>query len=590
MSTSKPGAEAIDLSCSHPFSLACNPATPANILDSLSDHTSMDVLVRLAENPNCSAQTLAKLCRHQAAEVRAAAGENGNISLDDLRLLCGDQHADVRYQLAENYHLPSIILDLLYQDDNPYVSHRAQQTLQRLKGKPQTEFAATTNVSDKPSTGSVITSTAFDWQQVCALNSQLTSRIMQLAQENADLQATLTRSLEAANLQSSFVNNLSHDLRTPLSAILGMNELLLSTTLTEEQKTLANAVQESAQTLLNITSDITDLSKMEVASFKQESVPFNIIFLIQDLARAAADSAKKRNLMLVTRIDQRIPEFVLGDPSHMREILFNLIGNSMQCSPPGEVTIEALVAAESDKQITLRFAVKDTGSFSLSDNDQIIPARTAHTPAQQYDNMRVGLTLSKQLIELLGGHLQVECDANKGSAVSFTLNYDLPTDTGTPQTAAEPHSGSAAVPLQDCLLLVVEDSPVLRGLVVKQLSNLGIQAQSVANGAEAVAASREIAFDLIFMDCHLPEVDGFEATKTIRGLESKSGRHTPIIALTADALKSDAEKCMAAGMDDYLSKPVSIEQLRQKIQQWLPLTKRHEYGGSITQQLLRSLQ
>jgi two-component system, sensor histidine kinase len=589
MSTSNLGFEAADTHPSQALQLACNPQTPVSILDILSNHESIEVLTRLAENSSIGSQTLSKLCRHQMSEVRASASENSRASLNDLLLLAKDDNPDVRYRLAENHQAPESVLQLLSQDDNPYVSQRALTTIRRIQGKTQSQDNASITAVPQPAdpNNTSINYQADNWQELSKLNSQLTGRVMELSQANADLQTTLARYLETSNLQSKFVTNLSHDLRTPLSAIIGMNELLLSTDLSSEQLTLANAIQESANTLLNIASDIADLSQLDAGNLELETVPFNVIFLVQDLARAAAASAKKRQLLLTTKIDQRIPEFVLGDPGRLREILLNLIGNSIQCCPPGEVTIEVLVAAESNQQITLHFAVKDSGSFSLNDDEQIIPSAGCLSSEQKYESMRVGLALSKQLIELLGGHLQVTSANPNDSTVSFCLTYALAENIQVPPPAAEPVYGSAATPMQNCLLLVVEDNPISRSLVVKQLANLGIQAQSAATGAEAVAAAADIAFDLILMDCHLPEIDGFEATKTIRQLESKSGRHTPVIALTADALKGNAEKCMAAGMDDYLSKPVSIEQLRQKIQQWLPLTKRHEYSGNYNQQTLR---
>ncbi len=392
-----------------------------------------------------------------------------------------------------------------------------------------------------------------------------------LTQTTKELAMARDQALEASNLKSAFVANISHELRTPLSAILGMQQLLLDTTLTKEQREYAEIVLTSAQSLLSIVKDILDLSRIEAGKLELEQVPFNVLFLVQDCARLMSESAKQKMLSFMTHIDQRIPELVIGDSERLRQMLLNLISNSIKFTEQGGITVEATVESENQNAVTIRFAVKDSG-IGISQEDQ----RLLFSPFTQVDNSStrkyggtgLGLSICKYLTAMMGGEIGVESVKGQGALFWFHITFPKMVES----THATPPAQAGISAIADAAnkhVLLVEDHPVVRQLTARQLYNLGVSVHVVANGKEAIAAAKSFVFDVILMDCQLPEVDGFQATKAIREFEASLGRHTPIIAIAAGAMPSDRQKCLAAGMDDFLSKPIRIQQLSEKISQWL---------------------
>jgi len=571
--------------------MASNPDTPTRVLHYLAIQSPPQILSRIAENPNTSVDMLLRLARHNDPTVRASVADNEHTPCECLERLALDEHPDVRYRLAENYLAPAQILETLANDDNPFVSHRAQTTQQRLraeelawqesKQRVQSEAQDQTTQGWNLPEGPALAQGNVETRQSAAVApgsaNELELQLCELARTNAELQMARDQALESSGLKSAFVANISHELRTPLSAIVGMNELLLSAGLSKEQRGLAQSIQDSAQTLLSIVDDISDIGRIETQQLDCENIPFNIIYVVQDSARLMKDLANSKKIVLITRVDQRIPEFIVGDPGRIREVILTLLGSSIKLMDHGEVSLEALVEAEDEGCLTLRFSVIDRRAEASAEGGQA--ALVQASPASLSDSAQFGraglsLTIARKLAESMGGRLELAATAAEGSRVSVIIPFRRPQQQPQAPVAS---IGSAPTPAPrpaNQLVLVVEDNPVLQSLATRQLTNLGIQSQSVSNGKEAIAAVKEVAFDLILMDCFLPELDGFEATRAIRTSEAQSGRHTPIIAMTARAMKGDAEKCMAAGMDDYLSKPVSIELLRQKIEQWLPLERR----------------
>lgn len=390
--------------------------------------------------------------------------------------------------------------------------------------------------------------------------------------------------LALSKLKSAFIANISHELRTPLSGILGMNELLLQMNLGAEQKEAAEAIREAAQSLLSIVNDILDIARIEAGKLTLNSVPMNVFELVQQAVRVLSELARKKKLRLIATLDNAIPEYVLGDLDRIRQVLLNLIGNAVKFTDSGQVTVSATVEREEQEFVEMRFAVSDTG-IGIEEsqiNTLFEPFRQLDSsPTRRYGGTGLGLSICKTLVEMMGGTIGAESVIGQGSTFWFTIPLrQLEREHPLPESGrAEPSRRSSTedgAPVDGHLVLIAEDNALLQTLALKQLRKLGLEAHLVTTGYQAVSAATEIAFDLILMDISMPELDGLEATRRIREFEKTIGRHTPIIAMTAAAMKSDLQRCRDAGMDDYLAKPVAIEELKAKLQNWLLVKRIHE--------------
>jgi PAS domain S-box-containing protein len=397
----------------------------------------------------------------------------------------------------------------------------------------------------------------------------------ELTATTANLALARDQALDASKLKSAFVANISHELRTPLSGILGVIELLLESGLNEDQKTLAETVQSSAQALLAIVTDILDLSKIEAGKLILENVPFNVLFLVQDCARLMAETAKNKSIVFRTSIDQNIPEFVIGDPDRIRQTLLNLISNSIKFTKQGEIVVDVSTQANQNDVVTICFTVKDTGIGIAKDEQRFLfmPfTQLDSSTTRKYSGTGLGLSICKHLVEIMGGEIGVESEEAQGASFWFKIPFKK---FGAAATVSyREQIGASTLISSNKRILVVEDDPVLRSLTVRQLNHLGLQAEAVTSGKEAIEiVMKDSRFDIILMDCQLPDIDGFAATQTIREFEKNSKiKHIPIIAITALAMKGDREKCLEAGMDDYLSKPISIQQMSEKISKWISVS------------------
>ncbi len=431
-----------------------------------------------------------------------------------------------------------------------------------------------------------VVQTRLEQHRLRVANQQLVTKLREtnntlertVQERTRELKAARDQAMEASRLKSQFLANMSHEIRTPMNGVLGAGNLLAATDLTDEQRAYVDILSSSGQALLTIINDVLDLSKIEAGRLELEPSTFTLLDPFTEVVNLLAPQASAKNVRLSLNADADLPLSVVGDAGRLRQIVTNLVGNAVKFTNVGHVLVDVSAEIRSSGDIMLHCAVSDSGiGIAEQDIGRLFAefSQLDTSNARRFGGTGLGLAISDRLVRLMNGEIGCTPNPGGGSTFWFTApfalgrphsparNDDAVTSTATPKGTAAP--GAPAI-------LIVEDNETNALILTHMLKLLGYRSDTVSNGADALEAAARETYSTILMDCQMPIMDGFTTTRRLRSRFAGDPR-IPIVAITATATTEDQERCLAAGMDDYLPKPIIMDRLGAVLTRWAPLAR-----------------
>ena len=429
-----------------------------------------------------------------------------------------------------------------------------------------------------------VVQTRLEQHRLRVANQQLVTKLREtnntlertVQERTRELKAARDQAMEASRLKSQFLANMSHEIRTPMNGVLGAGNLLAATDLTDEQRAYVDILSSSGQALLTIINDVLDLSKIEAGRLELEPSTFTLLDPFTEVVNLLAPQASAKNVRLSLNADADLPLIVVGDAGRLRQVVTNLVGNAVKFTNVGHVLVDVSAESRSSGDIMLRCAVSDSG-IGIAEQDiarlfaEFSQLDTSN--ARRFGGTGLGLAISDRLVRLMNGEIGCTPNLGGGSTFWFTAPFALArpdsparNDVAVASTATPRGTAPASAPA----ILIVEDNETNALILTHMLKLLGYRSDTVSNGADALEAAARETYSTILMDCQMPVMDGFTTTRRLRSRFADEPR-IPVVAITATATTEDQERCLAAGMDDYLPKPIIMDRLGAVLTRWAPL-------------------